>query len=150
MKGPFKNKQGSTLLEIIVAIAILGLMVAPVCSSLVLSHRLNADSEKTLQARLLVESTVEQLMAEGVRYELGEVKTDRGEDIYVLVTGDLLPGVTVKPHQSLDSDIVGRIWYEITVESGDVTVKTIVKAAPTPVETPEDAQPPAKESEGDE
>ena len=57
MKGLFRNKQGSSLLEIVVAIAILGLMVAPVCSSLVLSFRLNADSEELLQSRLLVEST---------------------------------------------------------------------------------------------
>ena len=133
MKGLFRNKQGSSLLEIVVAIAILGLMVAPVCSSLVLSFRLNADSEELLQSRLLVESTVEQLMAEGVRYE-----EKAGE--YVLVTPDFTPdaegerpeGITVISHHEPNEDIVKRLWYEITVKAGDVEVKTVVKAAAVP------------------
>lgn len=134
MKGLFRNKQGSSLLEIVVAIAILGLMVAPVCSSLVLSFRLNADSEELLQSRLLVESTVERLMAEGVRYE-----EKAGE--YVLVTPDFTPdddattlpdGVDVYPSELEEEAAVDKLWYEITVESGDVVVTTVVKAADEP------------------
>ena len=136
MKGPFRNKQGSTLLEIIVAIAILGLMVAPVCASLVLSFRLNAESEKILQARLLVESTVEQLMAEGLVYEKTEEETE-----YRLV--NVFPdNVKVNPDSNDYFDIYISItqddepdessWYKVTVWSGectDVSVTTNIRIA---------------------
>ncbi|MBR5490653.1 MAG: type II secretion system protein [Oscillospiraceae bacterium] len=139
MKGPFKNKQGSTLLEIIVAIAILGLMVAPVCASLVLSFRLNAESEKILQARLLVESTVEQLMAEGLVYE--GTKDDAGNISYSLAN-KFPENVKVNPDSNDYFDIYISItqdsepdessWYKVTVWSGectDVSVTTNIRIA---------------------
>ena len=136
MKGPFKNKQGSTLLEIIVAIAILGLMVAPVCASMVLSFRLNAESEKILQARLLVESTVEQLMAEGLRYEKTE---ENGEVSYILA--NVFPenvGVNqegTEEHEVIivvsgDNNPSDDAWYPVTVRSNssiDVLVETNIR-----------------------
>ena len=134
MKGPFKNKQGSTLLEIIVAIAILGLMVAPVCASLVLSFRLNAESEKILQARLLVESTVEQLMAEGLQFEYEEHGDDK---TYALI--NVLPeGVGVS---SDSEDFAATVtvntdglknsspWCKVVVLSGEVLVETNIRVA---------------------
>lgn len=56
---------GFSLLEVLVAITILGLVVVPIGSSLVLSFRLNARSGDTLQAQLAVSSAVETIMAEG-------------------------------------------------------------------------------------
>ena len=56
---------GFSLIEVLVAITILGLVVVPIGSSLVLSFRLNARSGDTLQAQLAVSSAVEPLMAEG-------------------------------------------------------------------------------------
>lgn len=147
MKGSFRNKQGSTLLEIVVAIAVLGLMVAPVCSSLVLSHRLNAESEKTLQARLLLERTVEQLMGEGIEY------TTDAEGKLVL-KNELEPGVTVTTDSMPEKQIVEEVtdeqgnpvldaygnpitathdvelWYNVTVTYDDIEIKTVIKAAP--------------------
>lgn len=56
---------GFSLIEVLVAITILGLVVVPIGSSLVLSFRLNARSEQMLQAQLAVSSAVETIMAEG-------------------------------------------------------------------------------------
>ena len=56
---------GFSLIEVLVAITILGLVVVPIGSSLVLSFRLNARSGDTLQAQLAVSSAVETIMAEG-------------------------------------------------------------------------------------
>lgn len=133
MKGPIKNKQGFSLLEVVVSIAVLGLMVAPVCSSLVLSHRLNANSEEILQARLLVESTVEQLMAEGLVYEI--------EDGVPTIANIIPEDIELKNINAGDDEL----WYSITVESKvapEVTVDTIVKAAKVYVDEP---TPPAEE-----
>ena len=70
MKKRFQNcKAGSTLVEVVVAITILGLVCAPICSSLVLAARVNARSEQVMAAQLSVSSAVERLMAEGVTAE---------------------------------------------------------------------------------
>ena len=139
MKGPFKNKQGSTLLEIIVAIAILGLMVAPVCASLVLSFRLNAESERILQARLLVESTVEQLMAEGLVYE--GTKDDAGNVSYSLAN-TFPENVGINQEGTEQHDIIVTItedsnptddaWYPVTVrstQSAELLVETNIRVS---------------------
>ena len=63
----FKNATaGSTLVEVVVAITILGLVCAPICSSLVLAARVNQRSSQVMAAQLSVSNAVEQLMAEGI------------------------------------------------------------------------------------
>ena len=49
-----KNKYnaGFSLIEVLVAIVILAAIVIPTCSSLVLSHRMNAKTEELMQAQL--------------------------------------------------------------------------------------------------
>jgi prepilin-type N-terminal cleavage/methylation domain-containing protein len=64
-----KRNGGFTLLETMVAIVILGAMVVPTCTALVMSIRINDKTEKMLQAQLAVSSAVEQLMAEGINAE---------------------------------------------------------------------------------
>ena len=61
-----KHNEGFTLVELLVSIVILAAIVIPTCTSLVLSYRMNAKSEKMLQAQLAVSSAVEKLMAEGI------------------------------------------------------------------------------------
>lgn len=62
-----RNNAGSTLVEIVVAMAILGAFSVSACTSLVLGLRLNDKAESMLQAQLAVSSAVETLMAEGIR-----------------------------------------------------------------------------------
>lgn len=57
---------GFTLVEIIVAIAIMGLVSAPICASLVLAGRINARSQAVMEAQLDVRAAVETLMKDGV------------------------------------------------------------------------------------
>lgn len=67
---------GFSLIEVLVAITILGFVFVPICSSLVLSFRLNARSEQNLQAQLAVSSAVETIMAEGYNTSSDYYETD--------------------------------------------------------------------------
>ena len=57
---------GFSLLEVVVAIAIIGLISAPICSSLILAGRINAHSQAVMEAHLNVRTAVEILMQDGV------------------------------------------------------------------------------------
>ena len=107
---------GFSLIEVLVAITILGLVVVPIGSSLVLSFRLNARSEQMLQAQLAVSSAVETIMAEGY----SPAKHDAFEDRF---TVNILP----EP----DDVSADEIYYEISVSdsAGLITVDTIVRPA---------------------
>ena len=76
---------GFSLIEVLVAITILGFVVVPIGSSLVLSFRLNARSEQMLQAQLAVSSAVETIMAEG--YETDHDYNAEYDGFDVVVTG---------------------------------------------------------------
>lgn len=125
MKGPIRNKGGFSLLEVVVSIALLGLMAAPICSSLVLSHRLNAESEKTLQARLKVESAVEQLMAEGIQYEF----SDSGE---VVLKNIVIDGVVIEVEDSGEDGETTKLamepWYTVKVSTEGIEVTTVIRS----------------------
>lgn len=131
MKGPFRNKGGFSLLEVIVSIALLGLMAAPICSSLVLSFRLNAESEKTLQARLRVESAVERLMAEGIDHT-----KDYNED--ARFKGEVL--ISIDNDTDTENGLAEAKWYYVAVsdKDGEVTVDTQICAARSAEEVPEE------------
>ena len=120
MKKRFQNcKAGSTLVEVVVAITILGLVCAPICSSLVLAARVNARSEQVMAAQLSVSSAVERLMAEGVAET-----SDDGK----YVTQPKFDNITVK----VTGGSSGDGYYEITVYDADAiaVVTTAVKANP--------------------
>ena len=86
-----KSNGGFSLVEVVVALTILSAMVVPICSTMVLSPRINAKAEAVLQARLAVSSTVEEFksgefdpdnlpeLPEGVRVAVTE------EDTYYMV-----------------------------------------------------------------
>lgn len=88
-----KRSGGFSLIETLVSIVILGAMVVPTCTALVMSIRLNDKTEKMLQAQLAVSSAVETLMAEGisgVKYDSDSGKysyADSFDDVTVTVTG---------------------------------------------------------------
>lgn len=85
MKGENKKQTAAfSLIEVVVAIAILGMVTIPLGGGLVLSHRLNARSEQMIRARLDVSNAVEVLMAEGIVD--GETYTDRFPDVTVTLT----------------------------------------------------------------
>ena len=113
------RKQNSTagfsLIEVLVAITILGLVVVPIGSSLVLSFRLNARSEQMLQAQLAVSSAVETIMAEG--YDSAKNDEEYSERF----------GVTIESSPVTNGAETSAIYYELTVSSGIITVDTCVR-----------------------
>ena len=119
MRKLMKNATaGSTLIEVVLAITILGLVSAPICSSLVLAARINARSREVMTAQLNVSSAVERLMAEGY--------ADGKEDDF--------PGIQINAEAE-----AGKPYYTLTVsdEKGLVSVSTAVKiAAEEPDEEP--------------
>ena len=117
-----KNNGGFSLLETVVAIAVLAVIVIPVCSSLVLSVRLNAKAGDVLQARLAVSSAVEALMAEGIT-GASEKYDEEGD-------ADRFPDVQVRTEGGTDASN-NTLYYnvEVTDNNGLVTVHTCIRAA---------------------
>ena len=113
MKG--KNNAGFSLVEILVAIAILAGIVIPACTSLVVSLRVNAKAEAVLQARIAVSSAVETLMAEGITEASVDYRPDDFPDVKIVTSGS-----EAEP-----------LFYKVTVTSEPelVSVTTYIRAA---------------------
>lgn len=107
---------GFSLLEVVVAIAIIGLISAPICSSLILAGRINAHSQAVMEAHLNVRTAVETLMKDGVTAESNNYRADE------------FPNVTIKTKKE------GKPYYRVTVKDTHteslVTVVTYVRAVP--------------------
>lgn len=106
---------GFSLLEVVVAIAIIGLISAPICSSLILAGRINAHSQAVMEAHLNVRTAVETLMKDGM--------TEASAAYYA----EKFPNVTIDPKK-----VEGKPYYRVTVKDKHteplVTVKTYVRA----------------------
>ena len=108
---------GFSLLEVVVAIAILGLVSAPICSSLILAGRINAHSQAVMESHLNVRTAVEILMQDGVTAESENYREDK------------FPDVKIKTEKVID-----KPYYHVTVSDKRteplVTVETDIRAVP--------------------
>ena len=108
---------GFSLLEVVVAIAIIGLISAPICSSLILAGRINAHSQAVMEAHLNVRTAVETLMQDGVTEERDEYRKNE------------FPHVTIATKK-----VDGKPYYHVTVSDKPteplVKVETYVRAVP--------------------
>lgn len=108
---------GFSLLEVVVAIAIIGLISAPICTSLILAGRINAHSQAVMEAHLNVRTAVETLMKDGVTEEKPNYHAGA------------FPNVTVNTEK-----VEGKPYYHVTVKDWHteplVTVETYVRAVP--------------------
>ncbi len=106
---------GFSLLEVVVAIAIIGLISAPICTSLILAGRINAHSQAVMEAHLNVRAAVETLMKDGVTQANDNYRTEA------------FPNVTVKTVKDGENP-----YYHVTVSDKHteplVTVETYVRA----------------------
>ena len=106
---------GFSLLEVVVAIAIIGLISAPICSSLILAGRINAHSQVVMEAHLNVRTAVETLMQDGVTQPSDNYRADE------------FPKVTIKTVKDGENP-----YYHVTVSDKRteplVTVETYVRA----------------------
>lgn len=107
-----KNNAGYSLVEVVVAMAILALIIVPVSTGMVTAFKMNAKAEQLMQAELAVSSAVENLMAKGID----------GEEI------------TPEEYPNVDFDVVGitlndeGAYYKVTVASDGVEVTTYIRA----------------------
>ena len=110
MKG--RRNEGFTLLETLIAIVVLGLVVVPACSGMIVSFRMNAKADRLLQDQLAVSSAVETLMAEGI--------TDPDKDY---AADERFQDVTI-------TTVNKGNYYDVTVTSKieEVEVKTQIRA----------------------
>lgn len=110
-----KNNAGFSLVEMLVAIVILGLITIPMTSGMVASMKILARSEEMMDAQMAVSSAVEVLMAEGIASASDAYKADEFEDVVIK---------TVAHSEGLPC-------YEVTVTSKDesVSVTTVIRKA---------------------
>ena len=106
-----QNRNGGySLIEILLAIVLLGAIMVPTCTSLVMSIKINDRTDEMMQAQLAVSSAVETLMAEGISgasNDYGWIKvTDDGIEKDV----DRFPEVTIKTEK-----VEGEPYYKVTV-----------------------------------
>ena len=116
-----KRNGGFSLIETLISIVILGAMVVPTCTALVMSIRLNDKTEKMLQAQLAVSSAVETLMAEGVTVKSHEAQDGNYPNEYDFSDVDVIVHVAGSSPE---------VFYAVTVssEDGEVSVTTTIRA----------------------
>ena len=112
---------GFSLVEIVVAITILGIVVVPMFSSLLFSYRLNQRSDERLQAQLAVSSAVETIMAEGYNLDWDEPGMD--EKLYC----NRFPSVSVTEIDSSEPAIKFKVTSDY---AEDISVTTYARRFP--------------------
>lgn len=78
------NSKGFTFVELLVAIAILGVCVAPIMSAFVVSSRMNLRGRRKEQALTVAQSIVEGVKAHGIVSTLNECKESNTDDFTVI------------------------------------------------------------------
>lgn len=118
-----KNNGGYSLVEILIAIAVLGIVTIPATTSLLTAHRVNVQAEKMLTAQLQVSSAVETLMAKGIK---------NGENFNALEAE--LNVEILDPTKATDPSTGEELpYYNVEVRSNmegmdDMSVKTCIRA----------------------
>ena len=116
-----QNNSGFSLVEIVVAIAILGMFAVSTCTSLVLGLRMNDKTEAMLNAQLAVSSAVETLMAEGITSDAN----NRANREVALETQH---NVQIEFSKEANTDC----YYKVIVknETADIEVSTFIREVP--------------------
>ena len=117
-----QNNAGYALIEVLVAILLLGILSVPLCNSLVLGHKMNVKSQTLLQAQLEVSAAVETLMANGIQE--GKDYAELGEAMNV----EISIGSEIKPETP---------YYTVIVKSNtdkSVMVETSIRYGGTVTE----------------
>lgn len=110
MRGKISTA-GSTLIEVLVAIALFGLVVVPLCAALMTAHRLNARGETLLREQLAAANAMETLQACGVDPDADYDGAFESVDEVVLTPVDGVRG------------------YAVSVRSGETTLTSFIRAA---------------------
>lgn len=116
-----KRNGGFSLVEVLVAIVLLGATIVPISTALVTSIKINDKTESMLQAQLDVSSAVEHLMASGI--------TGASVEYDIVDGADMFPEVKISTAQVAEEDGAIAPYYSVTVTSNDdlVTVTTFIR-----------------------
>ena len=136
---------GFTLVEILVAIAILGVVATSMGGCLVVSQRVNARSQNVIEERAAVTNVVEKLMAEGIDVKDNSIFTPYQIEItppagspqtYVCYSANNYEGckVIAEPPKKSENVVVkanpfvefGDQLWKVWVTCGDVEVVTYI------------------------
>lgn len=136
MRSVKKGRQGFSLIEVVAAITILGLVAVPVCINLVTAHRVNQKTARDMQDWLVASAAAEVLLSAGVTVEYQEsagIITFR--DPSDAVTADTAAGLRALGHE-LDSplqiSVSGLRLGEacpVSVRYGSAVIDTYVHAS---------------------
>lgn len=110
-----KERGGAVLLEVLVSIALLGLLMVPISSGLMTCLRISSKSDDIMQARLAVSSAAETIMATGINGVSHAVSLDlEGVDVEnpVFTSGYWT--------MTLRSEKCPEVFAEISVRSSDL------------------------------
>ena len=135
-----QNNAGFSLIEVLIAIVVLGILVVPFSTGLQMAVQINARANDMLQAQLDVSSAVETLMANGITPELAEALGDPESEEYEERMSEY-PNVTVTVSKVMETDGDTEKFancYDVTVVSNTVEgvkVQTVIRhAEPEPTE----------------
>lgn len=108
MKLRISNNCGMTLVELVVTMAVLGILIAPVMSMFVFSAKINNTASNEYKASMLAQSYMEEIKA------MGEIDTQKYS--YNSSTGK---------YECLVPETESRYGADITIEAGEGIVYTI-------------------------
>ena len=106
-----KHNEGFSLVEVLVAIVILGIFVVPTCSSLIMTFQMNQKTAQMLKAQQAVSSAVEELKATGING-----------------TGDLqnkYPNLEITATKSGGQTDIP--YYNVKVTCDNIVVETVIR-----------------------
>lgn len=123
---------GFSLIEVLIAIVVLGILVVPFSTGLQMAIQINARADDMLQAQLDVSSAVETLMANGI----DPIMADPDHEKYAETLNaykDSFPNVTLSIQAEGEGDAFEG-WFHVTVASADkdlsgVKVETAIRQA---------------------
>ena len=127
MRG--KGNEGYSLVEVLLATAMIAIVLIPVCSIMIFSKQVNNKAEAVLQARLAVSSAVETLMAQGINLDGTE---------YTFETSDVFEDVqvTVTPLQDANHNALDYCKVVVTDLADDPLVSITTHIRVIPVQNP--------------
>ena len=79
------NKKGYTLIELIITLAVIGIMIVPIFNSFIEANRVNLRSRRQISAAYLAQNTLEELKGMP-RYDFTKMDTNAGDGIGVYDT----------------------------------------------------------------
>ena len=154
-----QNNGGFSLVEVLLAMAILAAIVIPVCTGIVLSVQVNTRANDILRTRVAVSSAVETLMAQGIPWDyqggdlLGEEFAELG--LQVKIEQYVAPQTqeeTGENPEETPQEAPKPAFFLVTVSDREtdplVTITTKIRAVEPPAETVPDEGDNAKAPDG--